>query len=297
MNDTMLEILCDRLTRISDATATLLREHCGMTPANKPGDVVVFISASGNHFWKPLTPEGKRIQVDLLPKVQHFGELLDVLAQDLPRSAQSELKTSLKRIRETVEQHGPTGWKSPAEAVSGIQDLTAKIRNLLEEYFGSDRATAFAIPDTNAILHNPDIESWGIDGFDELTLLLTPTIVSELDSHKVNHKNPDVRTKATTFIRKLKEYRRRGSLLKGVTIVKGRLSLRALSNEPDMSKTLSWLDPGNADDRFLATVLEAIRSNLGTSIVIITLDINMQNKAELAGIPYRELEADSHTGS
>ncbi len=297
MNETMLEILCDRLTRISDATATLLREHCGMTPANKPGDVVVFISASDNHFWKPLSPEGKRIQVDLLPKVQRFGELLEVIAQDLPRSAQKELKTSLKRLRETVEQHGTTWWQSPAEAVSGIQDLTAKIRNLLEEYFDSDCSTSLAIPDTNAVLHDPNIESWQVDGHHELTLLLTPTVVSELDNHKINHKNPDVRTKASTFIRKLKEYRRRGSLLEGVTIVKGRLSLRALSNEPDMSKALSWLDPGNADDRFLATVLEAIRSNLSTSIFIITFDINMQNKAELAGIPYRELEVDSHTGS
>ena len=297
MNDSMLEILCDRLTRITDETATLLREHCGVSPANKPGDEVVLISASGDHFWKPLSPEGKRIQVDLLSKVQRFGELLEVLAQGRPRSVQEELKTSLEHIRETVEQQGTTWWKTPAEAVSGIQELTAIVRNLLEEYFGSDSASAFVIPDTNAILHNPDIESWEIDGFDELTLLLTPTVVSELDSHKINHKNPDVCTKASTFIRKLKEYRRRGSLLEGVTIVKGRLSLRAISNEPDMSKTLSWLDPSNADDRFLATVLEAIRSNLGTSIVIITFDMNMQNKAELAGIPYRELEADSYTGS
>jgi predicted ribonuclease YlaK len=60
-----------------------------------------------------------------------------------------------------------------------------------------------------------------------------------------------------------------------------------------MSQTLSWFDSTNADDRFLATALEIIRANMGAIVFIVTSDINMQNKAEMAGIPFREVPAQS----
>jgi predicted ribonuclease YlaK len=141
------------------------------------------------------------------------------------------------------------------------------------------------------LLANPDIERWQFEGVDHFTIVLTPTALSELDRHKVNHKNECVRRKASKLILKIKEYRRRGPLHGGVSVVKGQVSLRSVAHEPNMSESLSWFDATNADDRFLATALEEIRANLGARVFIVTSDINMQNKAEAAGIPFYEVPA------
>lgn len=53
-----------------------------------------------------------------------------------------------------------------------------------------------------------------------------------------------------------------------------------------MAQSLSWFDANTADNRFLATTLETIRGNLAPRLFIVTEDINMQNKAGMAGIPF-----------
>lgn len=288
MNDTMIEILHARLERIHTGASQLLRDFSGMKPANSPYDSVVLISASGNQFWNELPGEGKRIQVGLLPQIDSLSELVQVLGRSLPGATQETLNYTIRDMRRAVEQNDTTWWKSPVEACAGFQELTSQITTIINEYFGSPSSSVIAIPDTNALLANPDIESWQFAGVERFKFILAPTILSELDAHKINHKNPDVREKASALIRKFKEYRRRGSLLDGVTVVRNRISIQAIAQEPDMSRTLSWLDSTNADDRFLATALEVIRGHLASQVFIVTLDINMQNKAEMAGIPCRE---------
>ena len=297
MTDTMLGILHARLDGICQGSVQLLRNFSGMTPANHPEDSVVLISASGNQFWTELSAEGKRIQVNLLPKISRFSELIRVLGRNLPGAAQDDLRCSLEDMGKAVEQEGTTWWKCPDEAVKGFQAIVSGISAILDEYFGSPSSRVIAIPDTNALLANPDIESWQFDGFEHFTIILAPIILSELDGHKINHRNPDVREKASGLVRRFKEYRRRGSLLDGVTVVKDRISIQALAQEPVMAQALTWFDPANADDRFLTTALEVIQNNLAARNFIVTFDINMQNKAELAGIPFRELEIGARINS
>jgi hypothetical protein len=66
-----------------------------------------------------------------------------------------------------------------------------------------------------------------VDAFQSFELLFVPTVLSELDALRVDHRNPDVRQKAQDVIRQMKEYRRRGALSDGVTIVTNRIKLRA----------------------------------------------------------------------
>lgn len=288
MTATMLDIIKARAERISQEVVRLLEDFSGMHPANKGNDVVVIINLSGDHYWNNLPPDGKKIQAALLPEVDRFGELVLSLSQNLPNKAQRDLSNTLQRIRNTIDQHGATSWGTKNEAVIGFRGLIAKVITTLENFCATSQDIALVIPDTNALLGNPDIEHWEFDGVAHFTIILTPTILSELDTHKINHKNEVVRSKATTLIRKIKEYRRRGSLLEGISVVKDRVSLRSIANEPNMSKTLSWFDVTNADDRFLATTLEIIRGNIGANTFIVTSDINMQNKAEMTGIPFHE---------
>lgn len=48
--------------------------------------------------------------------------------------------------------------------------------------------------------------------------MLSPTVLAELDGHKINHRNEHVRERAERLVRQIKEYRRRGSLISGVTL-------------------------------------------------------------------------------
>jgi predicted ribonuclease YlaK len=55
-----------------------------------------------------------------------------------------------------------------------------------------------------------------------------------------------------------------------------------------MDEALSWLDPTNRDDRFVATVAELIRQRPRSAATIVTRDLNLQRKAELASLPFVE---------
>lgn len=292
MTDTVLDILRARAERIRKDGVRLLEVFSEIHDASSPSNSIVFFNPSGDQSWNDLPTGGKQIQVRLLPEVDRFAELVHTLTQDFPNATQRELIGVLKKIRKSVEQNGATWWKTKDEAAEGFRKLIDQVVATLDEFYGISSNVTVVIPDTNALLDDPDTEQWQFGEVEQFTLILTPTVLSELDDHKVNHRNQAVRDKASKIIRKIKEYRRRGSLREGVVIVKGRVSLRSIASEPTMSQTLPWFDPGNADDRFLATTLEIMRGDLGVRTFIVTSDINMQNKAEMAGIPFREVTVD-----
>ncbi len=291
MSNTMLSILQARAERIREAGVRLLGEFSGMHPVNTPGDSIVLISPSGDHFWNPLPSAGKQMQTQLLPEINRFAELVQFMTRALPETAQERLREAFLCIGRAIEQNGKTWWKTNNEAVEEFRKSINELIATLREYCATSAFTVLVIPDTNALLGSPDVEHWQFEDVDHFFIILTPTVLSELDNHKINHRNQDVRDRASKLIRKIKEYRRRGSLLEGVVIITGCISLRAIASEPDMSQTLSWLDSTNADDRFLATSLDVITSNLGSRVFIVTSDINMQNKAEMAGILFQEVPA------
>ena len=125
-------------------------------------------------------------------------------------------------------------------------------------------------------------------GFPSFTIVLLPVVLSELDSLKINHKNQTVRDKAERLIRQIKEYRRRGSLSEGVTIKRDSIILRTIAKEPVMADTLPWLQIDNNDDRLISHFIEVMRHYLHSKVLLITRDINLQNKMEYARLPFLE---------
>ena len=119
-------------------------------------------------------------------------------------------------------------------------------------------------------------------------MILLPTVLRELDQLKVTHRNEDVPKKAEGLITRIKGYRARGSLTEGVPLRKGASTLRGVATEPDMAASLSWLDAGNDDDRLLASFLEVMRQYPHSAVILVTRDINLQNKAELARVCFAE---------
>jgi predicted ribonuclease YlaK len=61
-----------------------------------------------------------------------------------------------------------------------------------------------------------------------------------------------------------------------------------IATEPNFDNTLKWLNVENTDDRIIASVLEIQKENPSSIIVLATSDINLQNKAEMANLPFVE---------
>ena len=64
-----------------------------------------------------------------------------------------------------------------------------------------------------------------------------------------------------------------------------------------MKATLKWLDKDVADDRLIASTLEIIAQQPSARVVLVTSDINLQNKADAALIECYETPDDEDDGS
>lgn len=145
------------------------------------------------------------------------------------------------------------------------------------------------IPETNAIASEPaTIKYKCIAGDDTFVFLLLPTVLAELDALKINHRNPDFREKVIMVINRIKGWRNQGNLRDGVTVDRT-ITVKAIANEPDMAQTLTWLDKENRDDRIIASVLEVQSAYPNARTVLVTGDINLSNKADVARIETAEL--------
>ena len=70
--------------------------------------------------------------------------------------------------------------------------------------------------------------------------------------------------------------------------VAGKVRLRLEHREVDASSVLAWLDPSVPDDKIIAAALRLQSDHPAGAVVLITADINLQNKADAIGLPYLE---------
>ncbi len=122
---------------------------------------------------------------------------------------------------------------------------------------------------------------------DTFALVIVPTVLRELDELKIRSPDKEFRNKVDSIISRIKGWRHQGSLLKGVKVNKT-ITIRTVASEPNFEKTLHWLDASNSDDRIIASVLEIQITQPSATVVLITGDINLQNKAEMANLPFLE---------
>lgn len=265
----------------------LLLTHSTIYLWNKPDPYMTFISISGDYSWNDLSIEGKQIQSKIKESYLIFSSIMKALLKNQPLKNIESFKKADDILKACIEQNDSTWYENTSIAYSKVKNALEIMINIIDNIY-SHGNSYLLIPDTNALLYNKDIEIWKFKGIDKFCLILTPTILSELDSLKVNHRNELTRENAKKLINKIKEYRRRGRLSDGVPIVKGKIELKSIAVEPNLSETLPWLDPNNGDDRIITSVLDIMRLNIKSIVILITNDINLQNKADYARIPYLE---------
>lgn len=283
---TIKESLSSDAAHIKEDIRILLSEHSGISPQPEYGSVI-FLNISGNQCWHELDVNGRRIQAKILKNYKTYRDLVYVLIRGLTDESQRKFDEADEYIQQHVEQEYGTWCKTVAEAIektlAAFDDIEAIINCLY-----SAEEESLVVPDTNALLARPDMDAWAFDWCTSFEIAFTPTVLAELDELKVSHKNSDVRSKAKSVIRRIKELGRRGDLHSGVPVVTGRITARSVAVEPNVGESLPWLDASNNDDRILASVVELARENTRSVVAIVTADINLQNKARFARMPFCE---------
>jgi hypothetical protein len=215
-------------------------------------------------------------------------DLIATLIREQPGSDRERLVEHRKLLVDVIEQRHARWEESVAEIEPKASAALAEATALVAACYDGSGGLPVYVPDTNALLYNAALEKWQFADAPRFRIVLVPTVLRELDELKVNHRVEAVREKAERMIRTIKGYRARSALTEGVPLVSGVSDLLAVPVEPVFEATLPWLDAASADDRVLASFLEVTRRYPHSAVILVTRDLNLQNKAEFAQLPFTE---------
>jgi hypothetical protein len=283
---TVAENIIDELAQKKGELIDFLSSHTRVKQTIFPDDN--FISVKGNYSYEKLNSEAVHLQDKLFKSFNKVFEIIEVLLSESPKEHLMNVNHEKKVILDSILQNERTGSKTIYEVIEKCTKSINRMCSTITNLFPSRHYEPILVVDTNALYTNTELENWNFENFEKFEIVITPSVLKDLDKHKIEHKNEGVRTKALKLIKKIKEYRRRGKLTEGVPIVKGKINIRTIAKEPNFDKTLKWLDYKNEDDRLIAEFLEIMRSNGDRPVFLITDDINLQNKCEVADLPFIE---------
>lgn len=289
---TTLERLRD-MARAVEASFDALLDHCAVhyNDINARNSGVVFVGWNP-YRWVPLEPSAQRHVGEATQALEQFEEMarLAILAS-APKRMKSFEKPRQK-LHDIATQSDRTSGGVPGGTIDGAREAMRRaLKDQLAVVEGLPSAHGdggqLLVPDTNAFLFKPALETWNPPQGD-WTIVAVPQVIRELDDLKTR---PSVTDRATRVIRRFKEYSRRGDTFKGVKVA-SRLRLREVPVDADMAAAPSWLRPGHGDDELLASILELQWVDLNARVVVATRDRNLQNKARFARVSYLDVEDD-----
>jgi rRNA-processing protein FCF1 len=242
------------------------------------------------YYWGEPSPGQRAAQTKLKQQYEPISELLRLLVRQAAEDLVSQLEDADSKFRIWIELKD--NWslsQEPGSNENAFRSDAAAFDRILSVLDAMGNGDLLIVADTNSLLTSPDpTEYRSVAGQDTFTFMLLPTVLGELDRLKVAHRDTDVREKAKKVITRVKGWRQQGPLIDGITVDKS-ITVKARHNEPDMESTLSWLDATVADDRIVASVLQLQSEQPSARVVLVTGDINLQNKADAARIEVTEL--------
>lgn len=261
---------------------------------NRGASGIVFVGAS-KWGWAPdagLTVERTHLAAEL----DEWLSLFKLLHRDALPETEKRIGYAAKLLRRWLLRNGrdtsipPTVEQARDKAANAFMELCELIN------IHTNNATGIlAVPDTNALLYLPDVADYrGVLRSDQFDAVLLPTVLSELDDLKDRGRTAEVRDAAAAVVRRIKGLRDRGNLRSGVP-VEGKISLRAEHREVAPQGILDWLDPQVPDDRIIAAALDLQARYPTKTVVLVSRDINLQNKAAAVGIPIADPSARNST--
>ena len=240
------------------------------------------------HSFGEISPELRALQMSVKRQYDSCAEIIRVFLNRAPKDLANQWKEEDRDLRVWLELD--SNWALQPHRTSNEKQLRAAaqaIADIIDVFAALGPGGVLVIPDTNSLIDQPDPTTYRpVAGRQEFTFLLLPTVLGELDDLKIGHKNPEVRDGAKRAISRIKGWRNQarqkgGTLVDGAT-VDGTITVKAHNIEPDMESSLSWLDESVPDDRIVAAVLAVEAENPSATALLITGDINLQNKADAA---------------
>jgi hypothetical protein len=277
--------------RAVESAALTLADTSTIEPREEYVGVDVTVVAIGwpDFYWGPATTEHPRLQTIAKERFHSWSAQFELLLAHLPKKVQKEVADARAFVARWIEQEGDRGLPGTvAKAKEYFRSRTRVFLRIIESAVAEGAVCVVLVPDTNALIRQPELGTYrAVARKDEFTVVLVPTVLKELDKLKMTHRDPDFRKKVDSVITRIKGLRGQGNLTEGVTVHKT-IKVKSVAKEPDFSHAFEWLDRGNDDDRLIASVLEVQRQQPGAVVVIVSADINLQNKAEAACLPYAE---------
>jgi hypothetical protein len=247
----------------------------------------VFILGWHDYSWGPLDDQQRQLQRQLLEAWPPLLERLRLLLAADPSATH-------KRLDELTSS-SPAGWTGPTPSTGPSRQPSPRPNSAsvpsspaalsLLGSLGHDTGATIVVPDTNVLVRSPELARYAqVLGTTDYTVVLVAPVLAELDLLKTGRSNQAVRERARKVSERIKEWRRRGPLHRGVK-VQHQVLVRAEAREPSFQATLSWLDATVTDDRIIAATLELQRRHPTDRLVLLTGDVNLLAKADVAGLP------------
>ncbi len=285
-----------RFQHITEQVTELVETSSIKVFRNDPDSDFFFVMPT--YYWGETDEKQKLLQMEILRAytdwVQHFRLLMSGSSKEV----QDQIEETHSFVMSWVQKE--SSYDIPAtieEAKKTFKLKTQVFSDLLNMLNAANKSSIIVVPDTNALIFAPDVGRYATEiGQSTYTVVIVPTVLAELDKLKIVHRDPDFRNKVESVIRRIKGLRSQGRLLAGVTVNKT-VTVKMVASEPDFSRTLGWLVETNEDDRIIASVLEIQRQHPYGTVIVMTTDINLQNKAEMANIPFFEPIKQNTTSS
>ena len=259
---------------------------------DNPGNFIGF----PDYYWGETTPQQTNAQLEIKRDYETWFELFTAVFARAPNDVTRRIEEADNAMRKWIELE--TNHSISDDLVANenkMRDDAERFFGLLEILETEKPEPPIVVPDTNAFANEREpVKYASVAGEDTFEFLLLPTVMGELDVLKTSHRNPEFREKVTKAIKRVKGWRQQGPLVKGVTINRT-IKIRAVAHEPDMENTLTWLTRESKDDRIIASVLEVQAENPAARLVLVTGDINLMNKADVAQIETAEWPRDAES--
>ena len=270
---------------ITERLADLIRE----LPV-KRFETYGMLLAAPDYCWGEATAEQRHTQLAIKRDYEKWFEILRSVFRTPTNDLNQKIQEADIEFRKWIELGQNQSIDSDREVTEKrLRDDAERFVKLLKILTAGQVSEIILIPDTNAIVREPDPTQYkDIAGDDSFVFLLLPTVLAELDELKNNHRNPDFREKVNKVITRIKGWRNQGKLLDGITVNKT-IAVRAVASEPDMRHALTWLKENNQDDQIIAAVLEVQSTHPAARVALVTGDVNLSNKADVAQIENAEL--------
>jgi rRNA-processing protein FCF1 len=254
---------------------------------NRGGSDVVFLGAA-KWGWAPSDIALEAARMTLLPSIETLRIRLTLLFPHPTPRLRKQHEDAFKLLdawarRETRDHSVPSTLEKAHAELDETIDGLAKFTQLLT----ADEYPVRLMPDTNALVDNPDLTVYADQLGKRYRVHLSPTVLGELDELKRSGRNQELREAAGATVKRLKGLRTNGDVLGGVRVA-GDISCVFEHTEPRSEALPDWLDLTVPDDRVAASAILLQSAHPSASLYVATSDINLQNKLSALGLPWVE---------